>query len=97
MCYTPGPWTAVNGWITTDDGLVTVCSIPRPDGIEWWNDPVAKANLRLIAAAPTLFEELKRAQSRLLMFDVMSSTHANIPSQQDVLGPINAVIAQVTE
>lgn len=57
--YTPGPWTA-EGWenLVVNAGNVTLASTP---GYTNGNLAEAKANARLIAAAPELLEALKMA------------------------------------
>lgn len=61
--YTPGPWTA-EGWenLVVNAGNVTLASTP---GYTNGNLAEAKANARLIAAAPELLEALERLASSL--------------------------------
>jgi hypothetical protein len=60
MKHTPGPWKIDGKWIVrgnnhTDDHYYLICEVSGEKGID--ND----ANLKLIAAAPELLDELQKA------------------------------------
>jgi hypothetical protein len=48
--HTPGPWAQVGTDVVTDNFLIAACGER--------NNPVAKANARMIAAAPELLDAL---------------------------------------
>jgi hypothetical protein len=60
--HTPGPWHLAESPTFVMDGIHCVCEIAHPDD---FSDPSpnAKANARLIAAAPDLLEALEKIAS----------------------------------
>ena len=54
MDYTKGEWTIKNNYRVVDDNGRTIATSGKPDDIE------AKANAHLIAAAPKMYEALRR-------------------------------------
>jgi len=60
--YTPGPWAAY--WDDNDYWFITAADCPRPYiAATTTNAAASEANARLIALAPTLYEENTRLQS----------------------------------
>ncbi len=54
--FTPGPWVVCDSGLAVRDGHTTLCEVPR--GVEILKDE-DEANMRLISAAPDLFEALE--------------------------------------